>query len=205
MDANSAPSPEPTPPSPAAPASALPLAELARAITAGAVRLAAATASWLALIAEFDARGGWHGIGIKSCAHWLSWQCGLAPGPAREHVRVARALPALPAIAAAFTDGRLSYSKVRALTRIASPDCEHALLDLAEVSTAAQLERVARAWRRADRSDDTPPEPPEARQSFEHWWDDDGMLTLNLRMPAVPGAAFADRHRLPGRTRSPPR
>ena len=96
-----------------------PLPELAAAITAGAVRLAAATAAWLHLVAEFDERGGWHGYGITSCAHWLSWQCGLAPGPAREHVRVARALPALPRIGRAFADGRLSYSKVRALTRIA--------------------------------------------------------------------------------------
>src|SRR3954469_22856962 len=107
-----------------------PLPELARAITAGAVRLAAATASWLALVAEFDARGGWHGIGIRSCAEWLAWQCGLAPGAAREHVRVARALAALPLIGAAFAGGRLSYSKVRALTRIAAPDCEAALLEL---------------------------------------------------------------------------
>src|SRR4051795_7512073 len=164
MDANSAPSPEPTPPSPAAPALSLPLAELARAITAGAVRLAAATAAWLALVAEFDRRGGWHGVGIRSCAHWLSWQCGLAPGPAREHVRVARALPALPAIRAAFAAGRLSYSKVRALTRVAAPDSEQALLDLAGVCTAAQLDRVAREWRRADSQPDDggPPEPPEA-------------------------------------------
>src|SRR3954465_15132741 len=103
---------------------ATPLDELAAAITAGAVRLAAATASWLRLVAEFDARGGWHGVGILSCAHWLSWQCGMGPGAAREHVRVARALRSLPLIDAAFAAGRLSYSKVRALTRIAAPDCE---------------------------------------------------------------------------------
>src|SRR3954447_25298875 len=141
MHAN--PGTSPTPPAPdASPASSgVPLPELARAITAGAVRLAAATAAWLALVAEFDRRGGWHGVGIKSCAHWLSWQCGLAPGPAREHLRVARALPALPAIRAAFAAGRLSYSKVRALTRIAAPDSEQALLDLAGVCTAAQLDR----------------------------------------------------------------
>src|SRR3954471_21091962 len=93
-----------------------PLPELAWAITAGAVRLAAATAAWLRLVAEFDERGGWHGVGIKSCAHWLSWQCGLAPVTAREHVRVARALRGLPKIAAAFANGRLSYAKVRAVT-----------------------------------------------------------------------------------------
>src|SRR3712207_6262715 len=76
----------------------VPLEELAEAITAGAVRLAAATATWLRLVAEFDERGGWHGVGIHSCAHWLAWQCGLGPGAAREHVRVARALRSLPRI-----------------------------------------------------------------------------------------------------------
>src|SRR3954466_9538166 len=96
-----------------------PLPELAAAITAGAVRLAAATAAWLRLVAEFDERGGWHGVGIRSCAHWLGGQCGLGPGAAREHVRVARALRRLPLIEGAFARGRLSYAKVRALSRIA--------------------------------------------------------------------------------------
>ena len=98
------------------------LSELAREITGGAVRLAAATTAWLRLVAEFDRREGWHAIGVLSCAHWLAWQCGMSPGTAREHVRVARRLTALPRITAAFAEGRLSYSKVRALTRIVEPD-----------------------------------------------------------------------------------
>ena len=167
-----------------------PLAELASAITAGAVRLAAATASWLRLVAEFDARGGWHGVGIHSCAHWLAWQCGLGPGAAREHVRVARALRGLPRIEAAFAAGRLSYSKVRALTRIAAPDCEAALVEFALSATASQTERFCREWRRVDDTADG----ADARHtrvdqgSFEHWYDDDGFLTLKIRMPADRGA-----------------
>src|SRR3712207_2940477 len=124
-----------------------PLPELAAAITAGAVRLAAATAAWLRLIAEFDARDGWHRYGIASCAHWLAWQCGLSPGAASEHVRVARALGTLPSIESAFAEGQLSYSKVRALTRIAEPDSEAALLELALELTASQVERTVRQWR----------------------------------------------------------
>jgi hypothetical protein len=127
-----------------------PLPELARAITSGAVRLAAATAAWLGLVAAFDERGGWHGVGITSCGHWLAWQCGMSPVTGREHVRVARALRRLPKIAAAFSAGRLSYAKVRALTRIAAPDCEAALLEFAATATAAQTERFCRAWRRVD-------------------------------------------------------
>jgi hypothetical protein len=169
--------------------SPLPLPELARAITSGAVRLAAATAAWLRLIAEFDERDGWHGYGIASCAHWLAWQCGLSPGAAREHVRVARALRALPLIEESFSAGRLSYSKVRALTRIAEPDTEGPLLELVVELTASQTERTVRQWRRAD-SLNGDGEPPRRRQSFDHYWDDDGMLTVTVRMPTDQGAGF---------------
>jgi hypothetical protein len=166
-----------------------PLPELAAAITAGAVRLAAATAAWLRLIAEFDDRGGWHGVGIKSCAHWLAWQCGLSPGAAREHVRVARSLQSLPRIEAAFTAGRLSYSKVRALTRVAEPDSEASLLELALESTASQVERTVRQWRRAEADDDAAG-APDVRPSFDYWWDENGMLTARIRLPTEEGAAF---------------
>ncbi|MFD2091217.1 DUF222 domain-containing protein [Blastococcus deserti] len=169
-----------------------PLPELARAITAGAVRLAAATAAWLRLVAEFDERGGWHGVGITSCAHWLAWQCGMAPVTAREHVRVARALRGLPAIAAAFSAGRLSYAKVRAVTRIATPDCEAELLEFTLSATASQTERFCRAWRRADEdaTGSGPERRPDVGQSFEAWTDDEGHLTLKIRMPAEAGAAL---------------
>jgi hypothetical protein len=166
-----------------------PVPELAAAITAGAVRLAAATAAWLRLIAEFDEREGWHGYGITSCAQWLAWQCGLSPGAAREHVRVARALQSLPLIEAAFTEGRLSYSKVRALTRVAEPDSETSLLEVALELTASQVERTVRQWRRADLVNAGDP-PLESRQEFEYWWDDAGMLTVQIRLPMEPGAAF---------------
>src|SRR3954469_8908185 len=170
-----------------------PLPELAWAITAGAVRLAAATAAWLRLVAEFDERNGWFGVGIRSCAEWLAWQCGLAPGTAREHVRVARALRVLPRIEAAFAAGRLSYAKVRALTRIAAPDCESALLEFALSATASQTERFCREWRRIDDVDSAGgvggAQPrPEEDQSFEYWTDEAaGCLTLKVRMPLEAG------------------
>jgi hypothetical protein len=166
------------------------LPELARAITSGAVRLAAATAAWLRLVAEFDERGGWHGVGINSCGHWLAWQCGMSPVTAREHVRVARALRRLPLIAAAFDAGRLSYAKVRALTRIAAPDCEAGLLEFATSATASQTERFCRAWRRVDDDAGNPDggRRPEDGESFDYWTDDEGYLTLRIRMRTEAGA-----------------
>jgi hypothetical protein len=163
------------------------LSDLAREITSGAVRLAAATAAWLRLIAEFDRRGGWHGVGIQSCAHWLAWQCGMSPGTAREHVRVARALTDLPLLSAAFADGRLSYSKIRAVTRIAEPDTERALLELPVETTASQTERFVRCWRRADAAD---ADTVTRKRQFEHWWDDDGMLVVRMRLDPEEGTGF---------------
>ena len=84
---------------------------------------------------------------MSSCAQWLSWKCQLSSGTAREHVRVARALRDLPVIRAQFAAGRLSYAKVRALTRIATPATEAGLAELAGPMTANQLERFARAHR----------------------------------------------------------
>jgi hypothetical protein len=86
--------------------------------------------------------------GRLSCAHWLSWRIGLELGAAREHVRVARALGSLPAIDDALRRGQVSYSKVRALTRVATAGNEASLLAMARSSTASQLERICRGYRR---------------------------------------------------------
>src|SRR3977135_118221 len=112
--------------------------------------LDAATAHLLDLIRDFDAGGGW-GNGFRSCAAWLSWRVGLDPGTARERVRVARALGALPRLAEALARGELSYAKMRALTRVATPDTEERLLAVGRAGTAEHVERIVRGWRRVDR------------------------------------------------------
>jgi Domain of unknown function (DUF222) len=115
-----------------------------------ATHLDAATARLLDLIREFDARGGW-GNGFRSCAHWLAWRVGLELGAAREHVRVARALGLLPRLSEALARGALSYSKVRALTRVATPETEERLLAVGRAGTAEHVELIVRGWRRMDR------------------------------------------------------
>src|SRR5215510_15054888 len=97
--------------------------------------LDAATARLLDLIREFDKRGGW-GNGFASCAAWLMWRVGLDPGAARERVRVARALGSLPGLAQALARGELSYAKVRAVTRVATPETEERLLAVGGAGTA---------------------------------------------------------------------
>ena len=110
---------------------------LGEEIAALAARLHAATYELLVLLREFDARTGWNN-GFVSCAHWLHWRTGIALGAAREKVRVAHALAALPRISATMQRGAISYAKVRALTRVATPENEAALLDFAQAGTAAQ-------------------------------------------------------------------
>ncbi|WP_138757079.1 HNH endonuclease signature motif containing protein [Modestobacter altitudinis] len=173
-------------PRPASPAGgAEPLDQLGDRIRSGAVQLAAATAAWLSLVAEFDERRGWQGVGIQSCAHWLAWKCSLTPGTARQHVRVARALRQLPATATAFAAGELSYSKVRALTRVAEPGTEAELVEFARHATASQVERTVRAWRRAD---DVDASRVRDRRRFSWWTEEDGMLSIQLRMEPEAGA-----------------
>jgi hypothetical protein len=134
-----------------------PIAELDRLgdeIAELSAHLEAATARLLDLIREFDARGGWN-AGFSSCAAWLSWRVGLDLGAARERVRVARALTTLPLLAQALAHGELSYAKVRALTRVATPETEERLLAVGRAGTACHVERIVRAWRRVDRIAET--------------------------------------------------
>jgi Domain of unknown function (DUF222) len=102
----------------------VPLERLEAQICELAGHLAAATCRFLVLLGDFDTRRGWADWEMTSCAAWLSWKCQMSSGTAREHVRVARALRDLPVIRTEFAAGRLSYAKVRALTRIATPDTE---------------------------------------------------------------------------------
>ena len=113
--------------------------------------LDAATHRLLTLIRRFDEGSGWNAHGALSCAHWLCWRIGLDLGAARERVRVARALGDLPRIDEALRRGQVSYSKVRALTRVATPENEASLLEMARSSTASQLERICRGYRTAVR------------------------------------------------------
>lgn len=161
--------------------------ELGREITQLASHIHAATCCWLALIAEFDAREGWADWGCRSCAEWVSWRCGVAPVAAREHVRVARRLAELPLVRAAFAEGRLSYSKVRALTRVEEVEREQDLLELASHATAAQLERLVRAYRGV-----VAVERAAHDGHADRWltwdYDDDGSVRLRGRLPAEEGA-----------------
>jgi hypothetical protein len=123
-------------------------AVLAEEIARTAAHLDAATHRLLTCIRQFDASGEWQRQGALSCAHWLAWRIGLDAGAAREKVRVARALGSLPHIDGGLRRGVLSYAKVRALTRVATPDNDACLAEMGREATGAQLERLCRQLRK---------------------------------------------------------
>jgi len=148
----------------------------------------AATARLLELIREFDARGGWN-TGFRSCAAWLSWRVGLDLGAARERVRVARALATLPLLALALARGELSYAKVRALTRVATPETEERLLGVGRAGTAAHVERIVRGWRRVDRhAEAREAKRQHASRALHVYEDEDGTVVLRGRLTPEVGA-----------------
>lgn len=131
---------------------------LADKITLLAGQINAANYRFLKLVGEFDRLEAWAGCGIRSCAHWLNWKCGISFGTAREKVRVARAMENLDGINTAFSAGEISYSKVRAMTRVATASNEEYLLMIAQHGTAEQMEKLTKAFRTVSRYEDYMPE-----------------------------------------------
>ena len=164
------------------------LEQLGEAIAELSAHIDAATFRLLKMIADFDRRAGWS-EGFKSCAHWLSWRVGWSSGTARERVRVARALEELPLISEALSKGEVSYSKVRAMPRIARPDNEHELLILGKDGTAGHVERLVRYYRKYGGDEEQQQvQRQREKQYLQTYTDDDGMVVVKGRLPPEVGA-----------------
>jgi hypothetical protein len=163
--------------------------ELELRITELAAHIHAATYRLLVMIAEFDRREGWGGEGVRSMAHWLNWKCGIGLNAAREKVRVARALEELPKIAECFSRGELSYSKVRAITRVATSENQDYLLMIARHGTAWHLEQLVRQYRSVKRQEETSEAKRVHEERYLHYYhDEDGSLVIEARLPPDSGA-----------------
>jgi hypothetical protein len=159
---------------------------MAGRICAAAGLTARSECDLLELIGEFDELGAirWW-TDLKSLAHWLSWCCSLAPGTAREYVRVARAMRRMPTVTAAFRGGRLSYSKVREVTRVVGVLDEERLCQMALTATASQLARMLRAYRSTAGS-----RIRQERERAMNWTErDDEMIDFRIRLPKEEAAA----------------
>jgi hypothetical protein len=169
------------------------LEELGEHIAELAAQISAATYELLAMLRDFDERGGWNS-GFRSCAYWLCWRVGLDLGAAREKVRVARSLGELPLVSAALRRGEISYSKVRAITRIATAANEQDLLSFARAGTALHVERLVRGMRLVDRIDRAGAGNGEERRHAERYLsayiDEDGMVVVRGRLAPEAGAVL---------------
>ena len=164
------------------------LEQLGEAIAELSAHIDAATFRLLRMISEFDRQDGW-AEGFRSCAHWLCWRVGWGLGTARERVRVARALDGLPLLSEALRQGQISYSKVRAATRVARPDNEQELLTMAKDGTASHLERLVRYYRRYVGDEEQEQAQQQLRKQYlQTYTDDDGMLVIRGRLPPEVGA-----------------
>jgi len=162
-----------------------PIRELEAELTELAGHCNAAEYRWLCLLAEFDARKGWCDGATHSCAHWLNWKCGLDMGAAREKLRVAHALSKLPKISVSMARGELSYSKVRAITRVACEATEEVLLQMALHGTAYHVETLVRTYRRARQAEELSREARQrAARRLSFLPDYDGSWVVNGRLPA---------------------
>jgi len=181
--------------------------QLADKISLLAGQINAANYRFLTLIAEFDQLKAWAGYGFRSCAHWLNWKCGLSFGTAREKVRVARAMEGLLGINTAFSAGELSYSKVRAMTRVATDKNEEYLLMIAQYGTAQHVEMLVKAFRTVASTDccgdggdlardrlkeefnaeQTEQNKQDEDRSLSCYQDDNGMWVIHAKLPAEEG------------------
>ena len=162
---------------------------LAAAVSTLAAHIHAATWRFLVLVAELDRREVWAAQGALSCAHWLSWACGIDTHTAREKVRVARALAGLPLLSESLAKGELGYSKVRALTRIATSENEADLINIGLHGTARHVEKFVRLYRRAKRAEETErADAQHENRGLTFWHEDDGTVVLHGRFPPEMGA-----------------
>ena len=152
--------------------------DLDRRFRVQAAELAAQTCRWMELLAELVVRGVWAVPGCRTPATWLSWTISMAPSTAREHVRIALQLRELPLIRERFREGSISYSKVRALTRVAVPEIEPMLLNWADGATAAEIERVVTGFRQAQRARSMDEQERERSRGVSQRTESDGTVTI---------------------------
>jgi hypothetical protein len=157
------------------------LEALGEEIATFAARIDVATHALITRLRTFDEHEGWGRLRFPTCAHWLSWRTGIGLNAAREKVRVARALGELPKVDALFGKGELSYSKVRAITRVATKETEQDFIDIAMNATASQTERLTQAYRRTRKDDDdTQPKPRRFVRRSDTFG---GMVRIDMQLP----------------------
>ena len=162
--------------------------EVTHKLTLLAGQINASTYLFLKTLAEFDRRKAWCKASMRSCCHWLNWKCSISFVTAREKLRVAHCLDKLPLTNKAFASGMLSYSKVRAITRIATDENEHILIDIAKGCSASHMDKLVRRFERVDKNQ----QPIEQVDEYElrnliYYQDEEGMWIIRAKLPMLEG------------------
>jgi len=151
----------------------------------------AANYELMVLIREFDERAGWLKWSFTDAVHWLMWRCDLSKNAARDKSRIAHALKLLPLISSAFSCGKLSYSKVRALTPVATAENEAELIELAMKMPAAHVEQPCRRMKHAENDSVKQAVRAYDARSLRTWRDESrGVMRITLEVPIEEGALF---------------
>ena len=137
------------------------------------------------LAAQFAGSPEWVVTGSPTPAHWLAIIADVEPCTAREWIRIGRCLNQLPATSDALRTRQISYSKARALTRLATPDNETALLDIATTTTAAELGRALAAWLHRNSEPEDLAAHHHRQRSVKWRTEPDGMTVFTLRLPPL--------------------
>lgn len=134
------------------------------------------------LAADFADSDEWASAGSSTAAHWLARVADVEVSTAREWIRIGRKLRTLPAIAETFRTRAISYSKVRTLTRIATPDNERELLGLAVGVPAGELGRVLALWFTKNTTPEHLARHQAGQRSVRWRTEADGMISFTLRL-----------------------
>ena len=155
-------------------------------------RLRTVIATWghcqvriIELVAEFADGVEWVLDGSPTAAAWIADVAGVEACTAREWIRIGRKLRDLPRISAAFADGNISYSKVRTLSRVATPDDETELLDIAMTVTASGLGVAVAAWMNRTKHPEEIARYQHSQRSVKWRTEPDGMTVFTLRLPPL--------------------
>ena len=139
----------------------------------------------IGLAADFADSGEWMATNAASAAHWIAGIADIEVTTAREWIRVGRRLRSLPLIAELFDADELSYSKVRALSRISTPDNERELAAIAIGVPAGALPRALAAWLHRTSNDDELERQQHEQRSVTWRNEPDGLVTFTARLPPL--------------------
>jgi len=159
-------------------------------IVDAARRMSSDMCVFISLLVEFDRSGEWALDGEPSCAHWVADRADTEVSTAREWLRIGHALAGVEEVAQRFADGRLSYSKVRAVTRLADAENQHELCEIAERFPAGHLPVALAQWLNRHETPDERDTRQRALTKLGWHLESDGMIAGWFRLPPESGGAL---------------